>query len=87
MKNAKYLISLLRGSYETTARPGAGISCGEGTGVPSLSKVIRSLVDDDRLAGDVDLSEEGGQVVAQLADHGTLRVGHDVPEVAHMSHS
>ena len=83
--NTKYLISLLRSSYKTTPRPGAGISRSQRTRVPPLPEVIHSLVNDDGLAGDVDLSQEGGQVVAELGDHLALGVGLDVPQVAHMS--
>ena len=79
--------SLLGGSYQTTPRPGAGISRSQGAGVPPLPEVIHSLVNDDGPAGDVDLSQEGGQLVADLCLHLTLRVGQDVPEVAHMSFS
>ena len=78
-------MSLLGGSYKTTARPGAGISRSQGAGVPPLPEVVHSLVNDDGPAGDVDLSQEGGQLVAQLADHLALRVGLDVAQVAHMS--
>ena len=77
--------SLLGGSYQTTPRPGAGISRSQGAGVPPLPEVIHSLVNDDGPAGDVDLSQEGGQLVAELADHLALRVSLDVAQVAHMS--
>ena len=76
---------MLRSSYQTTARPGACISRGQRAGVPTLSEVVRPLVDDDGPAGDVDLPEEGGQLVAELSVHLSSRVCQDVAQVAHVS--
>ena len=71
--------------YKTTPRPRACISCCQGARVPAQSEVVHSLVNDDGPAGDVDLSQEGGQVIRELSDDLTISGGQDVPEVAHMS--